>query len=128
LTLVMTDVFGAEGPPERFSSLLIRAAWAAAAADGSGLEDSCGMAQAFKFPTEAYDGSPRSPGLRSFAQAHRLVGSPLPAGPVQAGSASPNMGLPPARRKRAAARPMRPWRSRFPVRAILAKVNQSGLI
>src|SRR4051794_6469424 len=69
----MTDVFGAEGPPERFSSLLIRAAWAAAAADGSGLEDSCGMAQAFKFPTEAYDGSPRSPGLRSFAQAHRLL-------------------------------------------------------
>jgi len=65
LTLVMTDVFGAEGPPERFSSLLIRGAWAAAAADGSGLEDSCGMAQAFKFPTEAYGGSPRSPGLRS---------------------------------------------------------------
>jgi len=45
------------------------------------------MAQAFKFPTEAYDSSPRSPGLWSFAQAHHLVGSPLPAGPVQARSA-----------------------------------------
>jgi len=35
------------------------------------------------------------------------------------------MGLPPARRKRAEVQPMRPQRSRFPVRAILDKLINS---
>jgi hypothetical protein len=98
------------------------------------MEISCGMAQAFKFPMEANNGPPRGPLVRSLAQARRLVGSPLPTGPVQAGSFVSNMGLPPARRKRATAC----WQrlvsqgladaGRFPVRAIQAKVNQSGPI
>jgi len=67
------------------------------------MEDSCGMAQAFKFPTEANGGPPRGPLVRSLAQARRLVGSPLPTGPVKAGSFVSNMGPPPARRKRTTA-------------------------
>jgi len=72
-----------------------------AAVDRSVMEDNCGMAQAFKFPTEANDGPPRGPLVRSLVQARRLVGSPLPTGPAQAGALVSNMGLPPARRKRA---------------------------
>lgn len=62
---------------------------------------------------------------QDLALARRLVGSPLPAGPVKAGSIAENMGRPPARRKRAEVQPTRLQRSRFPVQAILAKVNQS---
>jgi hypothetical protein len=91
------------------------------------MEVSCGMAQAFKFPTEANNGPPRGPLLRSLAQARRLVGSPLPTGPVQAGSLVSNMGLPPARRKRAKAWPMRP-EVPIPGQAIQTKINQSGPI
>jgi len=87
--------------------LLIRGA-DTAAVDRSDMEVSCGMAQAFKFPTEADNGPPRGPLLRSLAQARRLVGSPLPTGPVEAGSLVSNMGPPPARRKRAKAWPTRP--------------------
>jgi len=54
------------------------------------------------------------PAFRSLAQA--LVGSPLPTDPVRAGSFASNMGLPPACRKDAKIRPMRPQRSRFPAR------------
>ncbi|MGY8711117.1 hypothetical protein RAD16_35765 [Bradyrhizobium sp. 18BD] len=68
--------------------------------DSSDMEVSCGMAQAFKFPMEADNGPPRGPLLWSLTQARRLVGSPLPTGPVEAGSLVSNMGLPPARRKR----------------------------
>src|SRR5215510_14030505 len=95
----MTEVFGPVGLPERFSSLLIRGA-DTAAVDRSDMEVSCGMAQAFKFPTEADSGPPRGPLLWSLTQARRLVGSPLPTGPVEAGSLVSNMGPPPARRKR----------------------------
>ena len=56
------------------------------------------------------------PALRSPAQARRLVGSPLPTDPVRAGSFASNMGLPPACRKHAKIRPMRPSRRRFPAR------------
>ncbi|BAL76261.1 hypothetical protein S23_30550 [Bradyrhizobium cosmicum] len=58
------------------------------------------MAQAFKFPTEANNGLPRDRSFRSLAQAHRLVGSPLPTDPVKSGSIASNMGLPPSCRKR----------------------------
>lgn len=68
-----------------------------------------------KFPTEAMTVAAR-PGLRSLAQARRLVGLPLPTNPVQAGSFASNMGLPPACRKHAKVRPMRPQRCRFPAR------------
>jgi len=47
------------------------------------------------------------PALRSLAQARRLVGSPLPTNPARAGLFASNMGLPPARRKRAKVRPLR---------------------
>src|SRR5262249_59909637 len=56
----MTEVLGPEVLPGRFSSLLIRGAWEAADADRR-LAVSCGMAQAFKIPTEAYSGSSRCP-------------------------------------------------------------------
>jgi len=59
------------------------------------------MAQAFKFPTEAYDSVLRGPAFGSLALTRRLFGSPLPSRPGKAGSAARNMGLPPARRKRA---------------------------
>lgn len=49
---------------------------------------------------------PRDSTLRSSAQARRLIGSPLPTDPVRTGSFASNMGLPPARRKRAKVRPM----------------------
>jgi len=72
------------------------------------------MAQAFKFPTEADSGPPRGPALGSLAQASRLVESPLPTAPVEAGSIAGNMGPPLAPRKRAKVQPMGPQRSRFP--------------
>jgi hypothetical protein len=63
----MTEVFGPVGLPERFSSLLIRGA-ETAAVNRSVMEVSCGMAQAFKFPTEANNGPPRGP---RFGASHR---------------------------------------------------------
>jgi hypothetical protein len=54
LTLAITDVAGPPLPPERFSSLPIRGADAAAGggADGSELDVNCSMAQTFEIPTE----------------------------------------------------------------------------
>jgi hypothetical protein len=69
LTLAITDVAGPPAPPERFSSLPIRGADAAAegGADGSGLEFNCGMAQVFEILTEnrtAAGHQARYPGTR----------------------------------------------------------------
>jgi len=65
------------------------------------------MAQAFKFPMEANGGRRATPPSEPGAGAPPCWIA-APDNPVLAGSFASNMGLPPARRKRAEVRPMRP--------------------
>jgi hypothetical protein len=85
------------------------------------------MAQAFKFPTEAYDGSPRSP---VFGASHRRTAlldrrfRPVRSGQIGLTEYGPAPGSPQAcdgSTDAAAAVPI-------PGRAILGKVNQSAPI
>jgi hypothetical protein len=73
LTLAITDVAGPPAPPERFSSLPIRGADAAAgSANGSVMEDSGGMARVFEILTENRAASRRiDNGNMGWRQAHR---------------------------------------------------------
>ncbi|GGI28694.1 hypothetical protein GCM10010987_50690 [Bradyrhizobium guangdongense] len=84
------------------------------------------MAQAFKFPTEAYDGSPAGPALGSLAQARRPDRrfQPVRSGRSDYREYGPAPGSPQACRGRTDAAVAVP----IPGPAIPTKVNQFGPI
>src|SRR6516164_5848602 len=132
----MTEVEGPLLPGERFSSLLMLAAWRTIAGfwRGSELKVSRNMAQAFKgSPREARKGGQTAAGQRIASRSPSRPGIPLKlskiaafaqAGPVRTIA---HMGQAPARRKRGHDRTHLP-RGRFQTRRSTRKVNQSRAV